>query len=169
MKTTKRFLLPLLLLVLVAAGCSSNQDSEAQNVETLEYEAISDLEQTSLGNNSAIINSVSALAGGEIPHKIEISSNTLRINYDLAKFNQENEDSATYWYDTANQERNVSFNSAILFSLIDNLKQVDISFEGETTENYAITRDELASKLDTSFDSLDEETFKEYKAAFSKD
>jgi hypothetical protein len=169
MKIIKRFTLPLLLLLLVAAGCSSNADSEAKTVETLEYESVSELEQTSLGNNSAIINSVSALSGGEIPHKIEISSDTLRINYDLAKFNQENEDSANYWYNAANQERNVSFNSAILFTLIDNVNQVDISFEGETTENYVVTRDELASKLDTTFDSLDEETFKEYKAAFIKE
>jgi uncharacterized protein YcfL len=169
MKMITRFILLLLLMLLLAAGCSSNEDSEIKNAETLEYDEISHLKQTSLGNNSAIINTVSALGGGDIPHKIEITSDTLQINYDLAAYDQENEENAEYWYNTGNQERNAGLNSAILFALVENLTQLEISFNGETTEEYTINRDELASTLNTSFESLDEESYKKYKAAFAKD
>ncbi|MEL3970809.1 DUF4825 domain-containing protein [Rossellomorea oryzaecorticis] len=168
MKYLLQYTLPLMLLFTLAAGCSSNQNSTVKNMETIEYKEISHLEKTSLGNNSAIINSVTALTGGEIPHKIEISSDTLQIAYDLEKFNEENEESASYWYDSNNQERNSSFNSAILFTLVENANLLEVTFKGESTETHSFTRDELASTLNTSFETWDEEAFEEYKTAFSE-
>ncbi|MFL8939239.1 DUF4825 domain-containing protein [Rossellomorea oryzaecorticis] len=169
MKMIKRMTLPLLLILLFAAGCSSNGESEVKNAETLDYGAVSELEQTSLGNNSGVINIVSKLAGGEIPHKIEISSDTLRINYDLVKYNEDNEENAEYWYNSGNQERNAGLNSAILFSLVDNLNSVEVAFNGETNEQYEFSREALAGTLDTTFDKLDEGTFKEYKRSFDNE
>ncbi|KSU60355.1 hypothetical protein AS034_16050 [[Bacillus] enclensis] len=167
MKKMKRFALPLLLL-LFAAGCSSYQDSEAKNVETLEYADLSGLEQTSLGDNSAVINTVTKLAGGEIPHKIEISSDVLQIKYDLAAYNEKNEKGSEYWYKPDKEQRNAALNSAILFTLVNNLNTVKISFIGETTKEYEFRREELANKLNTSFKSLDEKTYKKYKDAFAE-
>jgi Domain of unknown function (DUF4825) len=152
-----------LLLICMMIGCSNQEKEKSQHLDTLTFDDISDLETTTIGNNSDVINAVSSLPGGKLPHTVEISSNTLIVDYDLTSYNQENEEDANYWYDNENQEKAAQLNSAILFSLIPNLDEVEMTFKGESDKAYTVTRAELTKSLNVELDSWGEETFKKIK------
>ncbi|MCR8848284.1 DUF4825 domain-containing protein [Rossellomorea sp. SC111] len=162
MRIYKLFLYSLLLLF-VMIGCSNNQEDAGKHPESITFDNVADLETTTIGNNSDVINAVSALPAGTIPHTVEISSKNLLIDYDLEKFNEDHKDEAAYWYDTKHQEKASRLNSAILFSLIPNLDKVEMTFKGETDESYTVTRAELSDTLDMNLDTWDKETFEKMK------
>jgi Domain of unknown function (DUF4825) len=160
------FVFILALFSLLA--CSNKEEENSKTIEDISFDDLSSLEETTIGNNSDVINIVSELAAGQIEKQIELTSNSLKIEYDLAKYNEEKEEAANYWYKEENQERNVRFNSAVLFSLIPNLETVDVLFISEKDVSHTIDRQELSNELEIDFQSWNKDTFNSIKEKISE-
>jgi hypothetical protein len=160
------FVFILALFSLLA--CSNKEEENSKTIEDISFDDLSSLEETTIGNNSDVINIVSELAAGQIEKQIELTSNSLKIEYDLAKYSEEKEEAANYWYKEENQERNVRFNSAILFSLIPNLETVDVLFISEKDVSHTIDRQELSNELEIDFQSWNKDTFNSIKEKISE-
>jgi Domain of unknown function (DUF4825) len=167
LKTYKlAFVFILALLSLLA--CSNKEEVNSKTIEDITFDDLSSLEETTIGNNSDVINIVSELAAGQIEKQIELTSNSLKIEYDLAKYSEEKEEAANYWYKEENQERNMRFNSAVLFSLIPNLETVDVLFISEKNVSHTVDRQELSNELEIDLQSWNKDTFNSIKERISE-
>lgn len=174
----KRFMVIIFILLfsLHLTGCKNQSaqisESYIEDFTQVKVDELMKYKDSYIGDNSAVINIVSALPGNR--YDPSFSLKTKEKPYGLAisyKVNEKVEDEGylNFWKDI-NSEKLLENNAMILFSLIPNVESIKFEIEGidnVTEYSYEYSRKELESKYNLNLVdlSVNKESFGDYLKA----
>ncbi|WP_179106430.1 DUF4825 domain-containing protein [Terribacillus halophilus] len=122
-----------LLPFLCITACSSAD--EDISIETVDYHALADYEETYIGNNSDVGAILTKLPGSNALEETSLSDGNLMVQYDTNKIDKQKENA---WYNKQSEIQEVFLHNILYLSaLIKNEKNITLTLQSDET-NYQI-------------------------------